>query len=89
MRRNIVPVERAVPPAASDGRNNEISGPPKKKKAAAKGIATRNASFRPARKPSETLSGFLPPIFWAVKLERPLARVVKDVMVKVFNLIAA
>ena len=47
------------------------------------------ASIVPARNPFRTRSIFAAPIFWAEKLDSAFPNVEKDVIVNVFNLIAA
>ena len=69
--------------------NREIICVPRKKNSTKNGTATISAILTPALYPFLTRSMAPAPTFWAVKLDRPFPRVVKEVMVKVFNFTAA
>ena len=53
------------------------------------GTATASASRQPARMPARTRRPSPAPMFWAVKEDRPLDRVEKQVMAKVLSRMAA
>ena len=53
------------------------------------GTAVKSPILIPALKPFLALSTLPAPRFWAVKLDTPFPKVVKQVMEKVFSLIAA
>ena len=87
MFRNSVPCASASALGALKNRRT-ICGPANTN-AAMNGTATHSVMPAPARNPCFTRSGRPAPIFWAVKLERPLPSVVKPVSAKVFSFTAA